>query len=86
MSQFKTWNFGRAYATHTCAALRIATTGFRQPQRHDFTPTVFYRQFSAVNKPVLTVAPGDTIHTTTVDAGGTDANATVTGRHDRSER
>jgi len=41
-------------------------------QRHEFTPTVFYRQFSALNKPVLTVAPGDTIHTTTVDAGGGD--------------
>src|SRR5947209_3370620 len=41
-------------------------------KRHEFTPTVFYRQFSAANKPVLTVAPGDTIHTTTVDAGGTD--------------
>jgi acetamidase/formamidase len=40
--------------------------------RHEFTPTTFYRQFSATNKPVLTVSPGDTIHTTTVDAGGTD--------------
>lgn len=46
----------------------------RAPQRHDFTPSVFYRQFSALNKPVLTIAPGDTIHTTTVDAGGTDSN------------
>ncbi|HEY4356255.1 MAG TPA: acetamidase/formamidase family protein [Acidobacteriaceae bacterium] len=44
------------------------------PQRHDFTPTVFYRQFSPFYKPVLHVAPGDTIHTTTVDAGGTDEN------------
>jgi acetamidase/formamidase len=42
------------------------------PQRHEFTPTIFYRQFSATNKPVLTVSPGDTIHTTTVDAGGKD--------------
>jgi amidase len=42
------------------------------PQRHDFTPSTFYRQFSATNKPVLVVFPGDTIHTTTVDAGGTD--------------
>ncbi len=41
-------------------------------KRHEFTPTVFYRQFSPMNKPVLTVSPGDTIHTTTVDAGGTD--------------
>ncbi len=44
------------------------------PKRYDFTPTVFYRQFSALNKPVLKVAPGDTIHTITVDAGGIDAN------------
>jgi amidase len=42
------------------------------PQTHEFTPTVFYRQFSPMNKPVLTVNPGDTIHTTTVDAGGND--------------
>lgn len=42
------------------------------PQRHEFTPTVFYREFSPLNKPVLTLNPGDTIHTTTVDAGGTD--------------
>ena len=44
------------------------------PQRHEFTPTVFYRQISALNKPVLTVNPGDTIHTATVDAGGNDLN------------
>jgi len=42
------------------------------PQKHDFTPTVFYRQYSPSNAPVLTVNPGDTIHTTTVDAGGVD--------------
>lgn len=42
------------------------------PQRHDFTPTTFYRQFSATNEPVLKIWPGDTVHTTTVDAGGTD--------------
>lgn len=42
------------------------------PRRHEFTPTVFYRQYSPFNKPVLTVNAGDTIHTTTVDAGGAD--------------
>jgi amidase len=42
------------------------------PQRHEFVPTVFYRQYSPMNKPVLRVNPGDTIHTTTVDAGGAD--------------
>lgn len=45
-----------------------------QPKTHEFTPTVFYRQVSAFNKPVLTINPGDTIHTSTVDAGGTDRN------------
>jgi acetamidase/formamidase len=44
------------------------------PQRHEFTPTVFYRAFSPSNPPVLRVWPGDTIHTTTVDAGGEDEN------------
>jgi amidase len=42
------------------------------PRRHEFTPTVFYRQFSGANPPALHVSPGDTIHTTTVDAGGAD--------------
>jgi amidase len=42
------------------------------PQTHEFVPTTFYRQFSPTYKPVLTVNPGDTIHTTTVDAGGND--------------
>lgn len=42
------------------------------PQRFDFTPTAFYSRFSAFNKPVLTVSPGDSIHTTTVDARGVD--------------
>jgi amidase len=42
------------------------------PVRHEFTPSVFYREFSASNKPVLYVNPGDSVHTTTVDAAGTD--------------
>src|SRR5713226_8612978 len=42
------------------------------PRKHEFLPTTFYRQFSWANKPVLTIAPGDSVHTTTVDAGGKD--------------
>jgi amidase len=58
--------------THPFTATLIPKRSAAARQRHEFTPTVFYRQFSAANKPVLTVAPGDTVHTTTVDAGGTD--------------
>ena len=43
-----------------------------KPQRHEFTPTIFYRQFSPFNEPVLHINPGDSVHTTTVDAGGND--------------
>ena len=42
------------------------------PQRHEFVPTTFHRQFSASIPPVLRIWPGDTVHTTTVDTGGTD--------------
>jgi len=59
-------------ATHTFTAKLAPQRRAGAPQRHEFTPTVFYRQFSPFNKPVLTISPGDTIHTTTVDAGGTD--------------
>src|SRR5437764_2077127 len=58
--------------THTFTASLPPPRRAGAPQRHEFTPTTFYRQFSAVNKPVLTVSPGDTVHTTTVDAGGKD--------------
>jgi len=43
------------------------------PTRHDFTPTVFHRQFSGAKEPVLHIFPGDTVHTETVDAGGRDS-------------
>jgi len=58
--------------THRFMATPVTARRTGSPQRHEFTPSAFYRQFSAANKPVLTVFPGDTIHTTTVDAGGTD--------------
>jgi amidase len=59
-------------ATHRFTATLVPPRRAAAPQRHEFTPSVFHRQFSSANKPVLTVSPGDTIHTTTVDAGGTD--------------
>ena len=61
--------------TYTFTATQRPPRSSAAPQRHDFTPTVFYRQFSPFNKPVLTINPGDTIHTTTVDAGGNDFNS-----------
>ena len=58
--------------THQFTATAVPKRRSGPAQRHEYVPAIFYRRFSAENKPVLTVAPGDTIHTTTVDAGGTD--------------
>jgi acetamidase/formamidase len=54
------------------SAQRVPAKRAGPPQRHEFVPTIFYRQYSASNPPVLRIWPGDTVHTTTVDAGGTD--------------
>ena len=53
-------------------AVRASEHPAGPPRRYEFTPTVFYRQFSASNTPILKIAPRDTVHTTTVDAGGRD--------------
>jgi acetamidase/formamidase len=42
------------------------------PKTHEFEPTAFHRVFSGAIPPALHINPGDTIKTTTVDAGGTD--------------
>ena len=42
------------------------------PQQHEFKPRAFHREFSPSIPPVLQVSSGDTIHTTTIDAAGTD--------------
>ncbi len=44
------------------------------PQTRDFTPTQFHRFFSGNIPPALHINPGDTVRTTTVDAGGRDAS------------
>lgn len=52
-------------AKHPPAAPAAAKT-------HQFTPTKFYNYFSSKFEPVMHVAPGDTVETWAVDAGGRD--------------
>ncbi len=49
-------------------------------QVHEFTPAVFYNEFSATTPPVLHVAPGDTVRTTTIDAAGSDGKGVSRGK------
>jgi amidase len=59
--------------SHPFTATLASPRASRQPRRQVFTPTTYAREFSSRIKPVLTVAPGDTIATSTVDAAGADA-------------
>ena len=61
----------------TFTARRVPERRPGPPQRHELAPTTFHRRFAAETKPVLTLWPGDTVHTTTVDAGGTDEKGTT---------
>jgi hypothetical protein len=45
-----------------------------EPRRHEFVPTRFHRAFSSAIEPALRIAPGGTVHTRSVDAGGYDEN------------
>lgn len=56
------------------SAHRPAVRPSSAPAHHDFTPTVFYREFSGSKQPVLHLWPGDSVHTETVDAGGYDSH------------
>ncbi len=58
------------------SARRPAVRPSSAPNHHDFTPTVFHREFSGLKEPVLHLWPGDTVHTETVDAGGYDSHGT----------
>ena len=58
---------------HSFTATLVPPRRAGSPQHHEFVPATFYRQFSPFNQPVLRIWPGDSVHTTTVDAGGADA-------------
>lgn len=54
-------------------AMRIDTAAHK-PHTYVFKPTQFVRLFSGSVKPVLHIRSGDTVITSTIDAGGVDAN------------
>ena len=61
--------------------LRFGLSGRRVPDRPPggprlatFAPSDFANSFSAVRQPVLTLWPGDTLQTTTIDSGGVGAS------------
>jgi len=53
---------------------RLAERPVGEPKAHRYFPRTFHREFSSGIAPVMHVFPGDSVTTTTVDAGGRDAN------------
>ena len=61
----------------TWSARRLPPLPGGPPERHEFVPTKFQRAFSPFVAPVLHIKSGDSVHTTTVDAGGRDSKSMV---------
>ncbi|GAA0746486.1 acetamidase/formamidase family protein [Ideonella azotifigens] len=61
-------------AKHGFSARRIPDRPAGPPRRHEFEPTEYSNEFSPHRAPVLTIWPGDTVHTKTIDSGGVDEN------------
>lgn len=65
-------NNPHARARHTFSARHLPARATSAPRRHEFKPVDYSNEFSAARAPVLTLWPGDTVHTSTVDSGGVD--------------
>lgn len=71
-ADFPDSNNAKARVRQSFSARRLPERTSNAPQRHNFEPKDYSNEFSATRLPVLTVWPGDTIHTTTIDSGGAD--------------
>lgn len=59
---------------HTFTARRLPERTAGGPRLHVFEPRDYANEFSPHRQPVLTIWPGDTVRTSTLDSGGIDAH------------
>lgn len=71
-ADFPDTNNSKARAQHAFTARRLPQRPPGLPRRHEFAPTDYANVFSAERAPVLTIWPGDSVHTMTIDSGGVD--------------
>ncbi len=72
-ADFPDGNNASARVRHPFTARRVPDRPPGGPRVLDFQPTDYSNSFSPDRLPVLTIWPGDTVRTTTVDSGGIDA-------------
>ncbi len=73
VADFPDSNDPQRRAAHAFVATLIPARPAGGPKRHLFEPTDYSNEFSQHRKPVLTIWPGDSVQTTTLDSGGVDA-------------
>lgn len=71
-ADFPDTNKADARAIHAFSARRLPERVTTAPQTHVFAPTDYSNEFSPSRAPVLTLWPGDSVETTTLDSGGVD--------------
>jgi amidase len=59
---------------HGFTARRIPDRPAGGPHRYEYSPSDYSNTFNPHRPPVLTIWPGDTVHTKTIDSGGVDEN------------
>ncbi|MFZ6743941.1 acetamidase/formamidase family protein [Undibacterium sp. JH2W] len=73
-ADFPDTNNPQARAAHTFNARRIPDRPAGAARKYDFQPTDYSNEFDPHRLPVLTIWPGDTVKTKTIDSGGVDEN------------
>ncbi|MFZ6720609.1 acetamidase/formamidase family protein [Undibacterium sp. Ji49W] len=72
VADFPDTNNPQARASHAFSARRLPERPAGPARVYDFQPKDYSNEFSPHRLPVLTVWPGDTVHTKTIDSGGVD--------------
>ncbi|MFZ6770984.1 acetamidase/formamidase family protein [Undibacterium sp. Di26W] len=72
VADFPDTNNPQARASHTFSARRLPERPAGPARVYDFQPTDYSNEFSPHRLPVLTVWPGDSVRTKTIDSGGVD--------------
>lgn len=72
IADFPDTNHPNVRVKHAFSARKIATRPEGQPRRYEFIPTNYSNLFDPHRTPVLTIWPGDTVQTKTIDSGGVD--------------
>ncbi|WP_222619385.1 acetamidase/formamidase family protein [Undibacterium hunanense] len=72
VADFPDTNNPQARASHAFSARRLPERPAGPARVYDFQPKDYSNEFSPHRLPVLTVWPGDSVHTKTIDSGGVD--------------